>query len=760
MRDRKYGAFFYLFIYNLLILIIPTLIAMASYQQSYAMLSNKIVAHANTLLQQSRNVIDERLSRIQEMSTKIALESEVVNYVSYTQPQSVDSIYSNYLIDKTFREWISINPFVERIFIYYEKPYVILSNQDNAYSPEVFFQREQRSLGYDREIWMERLKTAHSFTIYPVEAQSGDIAMVFFQNIPITMRGAGHDKMGICLRPSLVQDALSVGDQNDQELVYIVNSKNEILYADGNEQLLSMHNFDPNQAQANTTQAGPDGEQYMVSHVTSAQTDWQHVSVVPISSYMKQLNDVRKQTILFAGCALVVGLVLCLSFARQSYRPLNRITRSVLDDMGIGDPKRKERNEWNIIESAFSQYKSETATYAKTLKSQRTALREGLLHKLIMQDVTAMDNGKELLSTADLGFLSDSFLCADMIWSRLDACTEQDEFPRHITEQLLTEFVKPIGYVDVIDMKRDNYACIFCLHSALEQPEERVMEVLTVLRKELHERFSLTITSALGDAHRGLGGISLSYGEALKAREYMRFLEGETIYCYRDIRGVEEKYYYPIETELQLISYVKQGDVEKVTHLLEEVFDRNFGVARPSFEMARCLLFEIMSTALKIMSDFSLSTDILFSSGIQPFDLLFQSESVSDMLDTSMLIFHRLCICIAENQGHQSASKIDAILAYVEEQYANPAFSMGMVADHFRMNSAYLSYFFREQTGEKFTDYFRRFRIEKVKQLLQDTKFSVAAIAECVGYSNSNVLIRNFKRETGITPVQYRERLG
>jgi len=74
------------------------------------------------------------------------------------------------------------------------------------------------------------------------------------------------------------------------------------------------------------------------------------------------------------------------------------------------------------------------------------------------------------------------------------------------------------------------------------------------------------------------------------------------------------------------------------------------------------------------------------------------------------------------------------------------------------MNPSYLSYFFKEQTGENFIDYLNKVRIEKAKELLKDSSMSLSEIASQVGYSNAGYFNRIFKKIVGITPGQYRNR--
>ena len=72
------------------------------------------------------------------------------------------------------------------------------------------------------------------------------------------------------------------------------------------------------------------------------------------------------------------------------------------------------------------------------------------------------------------------------------------------------------------------------------------------------------------------------------------------------------------------------------------------------------------------------------------------------------------------------------------------------------MNRSYISYLFKEKTGEKFIDYVTHTRIEKAKQLLENSDKKMYQIAKISGYDNVKYFFRIFKIEVGLSPEQYR----
>lgn len=78
------------------------------------------------------------------------------------------------------------------------------------------------------------------------------------------------------------------------------------------------------------------------------------------------------------------------------------------------------------------------------------------------------------------------------------------------------------------------------------------------------------------------------------------------------------------------------------------------------------------------------------------------------------------------------------------------------VAAHLHLNPSYFSRLFKKETGMTFIEYVTKQKMERAKELLDGTRFSVGDICEQLGYDNQSYFIKTFKLHTGQTPVGYR----
>lgn len=106
--------------------------------------------------------------------------------------------------------------------------------------------------------------------------------------------------------------------------------------------------------------------------------------------------------------------------------------------------------------------------------------------------------------------------------------------------------------------------------------------------------------------------------------------------------------------------------------------------------------------------------------------------------------------------------KAPAVLAamdWIEQQYAEELTLTGM-AEQVHMTPSYFSTVFHRETGFTLVDYVNHVRVDRaVLDMMAESKASVEAIAESVGFSNVNYFYRVFKNHTGMTPNEFRTRM-
>lgn len=95
-------------------------------------------------------------------------------------------------------------------------------------------------------------------------------------------------------------------------------------------------------------------------------------------------------------------------------------------------------------------------------------------------------------------------------------------------------------------------------------------------------------------------------------------------------------------------------------------------------------------------------------------------------------------------------------IRYIGEHYDLPI-TVNQLAEMERYNVTYYNDWFKQQTGCSPSLYLRHIRVNRAKELLVETSFSVMEIAVMVGYSSNSTFTRAFHSITGMTPKAFRE---
>ncbi|RJE87616.1 response regulator [Paenibacillus sp. 1011MAR3C5] len=146
------------------------------------------------------------------------------------------------------------------------------------------------------------------------------------------------------------------------------------------------------------------------------------------------------------------------------------------------------------------------------------------------------------------------------------------------------------------------------------------------------------------------------------------------------------------------------------------------------------------------------------------------SMSVNDLRDTLTKMNKELMSSREQLKGITAASsmqpdnrslpqtahpEVNKILGYIEQNYAQDI-TVKSLSQYVMMGENYVSALFKKKTGRNLIHYVHEVRIGHAKRLLKETELPVHEIGLRVGFANDNYFIKIFKRDTGVTPSQYR----
>lgn len=99
---------------------------------------------------------------------------------------------------------------------------------------------------------------------------------------------------------------------------------------------------------------------------------------------------------------------------------------------------------------------------------------------------------------------------------------------------------------------------------------------------------------------------------------------------------------------------------------------------------------------------------------------------------------------------------VSIALSYLESNYFRQI-DVTTLAAQLGFSRAYFSSFFAKRTGETPYRYLTKIRMEKAKEFLKSTSYSVEEIAYSVGFASLQRFCDMFKKYTGLSPLSFRK---
>lgn len=96
---------------------------------------------------------------------------------------------------------------------------------------------------------------------------------------------------------------------------------------------------------------------------------------------------------------------------------------------------------------------------------------------------------------------------------------------------------------------------------------------------------------------------------------------------------------------------------------------------------------------------------------------------------------------------------------FMEENFSS-GISIEKIAENSLISSRHFKRRFKKATGETPINYLQKLRVDEAKNLLEDKSMNIDEVTYAVGYENASAFRKIFKKYTGLTPGEYKNRFS
>ena len=144
----------------------------------------------------------------------------------------------------------------------------------------------------------------------------------------------------------------------------------------------------------------------------------------------------------------------------------------------------------------------------------------------------------------------------------------------------------------------------------------------------------------------------------------------------------------------------------------------------------------------------------------KPFNMSVMKSHIKQLITSRQILFEKYFNGI-QNKDLSNTTSLDKqfitnVLDYIHNDLANPNLGVEQLAEELFLSRSKLYRKIKALTGDTATEFIRKIRLEKAKELLEKTDLTVSEIGYKVGFSSPSYFTKCFKNHFGRIPKEIR----
>ena len=306
--------------------------------------------------------------------------------------------------------------------------------------------------------------------------------------------------------------------------------------------------------------------------------------------------------------------------------------------------------------------------------------------------------------------------------------------------------------VGIAYQEGNNRVCILFMGNHSREFAGEILEICQEIKNKVKEVIGIEVSVGIGGWVKNPGETVKSHHQAEKAIG-LRYLLGGNLLI--DTETLEQDRCLSLQKPLSdMIDGIKNGDEKKMDHALEVMKDA-IKTARVDKSQACVCLQMILRHAGSCWETLSSEDKNLFHKRELLVREMTEQKTFREAFKMAESYVHDVfesCSSLNSSSGQKQAV---LAMEYIRKHYQEPEFGLNDICSYLNISTSYFSSIFKEATGGTFLEFLIKTRMEKAKELLEQTALKNYEIAEMVGFSDPHYFGISFKKMTGKTPTEY-----
>ena len=280
----------------------------------------------------------------------------------------------------------------------------------------------------------------------------------------------------------------------------------------------------------------------------------------------------------------------------------------------------------------------------------------------------------------------------------------------------------------------------------------RTKEICHEIQEKTKEVMGFDVSMGIGKWVKKPEELIQSHDMAAQTLQYRYLLGGNILIDMEEQHPVQE---IAIEDDLaELKEAMKTGQKELVYQTLIKIEN---SIRQALMEKSRACMYlqQVIRTMDNACEDVSADMDRIREDRDELLRQVTDQKFFEDACKVVQKHTDRIFEILSELNTSSSERQARLAIDYIQKNYMDPDLSLNSICSYLNISTSYFSTIFKDETGETFTEVLIRTRMEKAKELLENTTLKNYEIAEKVGFSDPHYFGISFKKMTGCTPTEY-----
>lgn len=468
---------------------------------------------------------------------------------------------------------------------------------------------------------------------------------------------------------------------------------------------------------------------------------------IELSKYI-HMNNLKIDVIIFSGYNEFEYAQKAIKYGVSEYlsKPItaNELSEILLSLKTKIDKKKEIENEFKKLNKSY--FKNRILIKSKIIKNLIMGNELEETRKELEEYGINIDYLAYRIAIIEIDIYSDSYNTdKDKI--------KQGEMKSFVIYNISNEIIKRYNLGEVC--KGDNNKAFLLLWTNTPREFQNIVnKMFKEIQEEVFKVLELTITISIGENVYSLSDLHKSYRDAEELLLY-RYLWNENQVFDRERLKNNLNGSVQLDKIIEKLTLgIKLNDSKQIEENIYEIQDSlRKGYVRKN---KVCLyLFEIISQTCDLLRLCNITDDFIYKIKENSITKITESRSLREAME----ILKEFCVMSCEkmyNQKDSYSNKLARLaLDYIEKNYKDYDLNLNVICSYLCISTSYFSTIFKNYTGDTFMEVLIRIRMDKAKELLENTNLKNYEISDKVGFRDPHYFSIAFKKITGRSPKEY-----